>query len=262
MQPYSIYRENVRRITPTEMSLNRDGQFYYFDTDVVSLSPHSIANINRNSYLVADKDTYKSQGYRHQVADPAYTYSTKEEGKLEMSLEILPLGLPDSLENYVSVLHSSIEISYERAQLVESVQEIINSVQDRVTSANLLARHFLPAYVSYEVEYKGGSRPEIIAKDIINYIENIPVGVPVDVSEIENKIYRRGGNPETPTKVSVLVHDWNREMWAEFSENEVGGSKTNLRYHGSPRVSYFVAGPDASNREDEVIGERIIPRRV
>jgi len=261
-QPYRIFREDILRITPTEMENNREGPFYYFDTEVLSLSPHSVANLNKDSFLTLKEGNYKSQGYRHLVKDKTLTYSMLEEGYLYLPTKVLTLNLPDSLDNYLNILQSSLEISYERAQVVENAQEFVDSPLDRVTSANLLVRHFLPSYVSYEADYYGGSSPSVIAKDIITYIDNLPVETPIDVSELEERITRRGGNQETPNKVWILIHDLNRKMWVEFSKNKIGGIQTVVPYDGTPRVSYFIPGSDMSGVEDIPDGERILLRRL
>src|SRR5690606_7988305 len=139
--------------------------------------------------------------------------------------------------------------SYERTDLIELIQNFIDSPSDRVLCAGLLARHFLPAYVSYDAAYSGGVAESVVAKAIRSYIETLPVETPIDVSEIERSISQHGGNPDTPTKLSTTVYDWERTVWVEFSENQIGGaspSDTNVPYSGSPRVTFFVPGTDVS----------------
>lgn len=257
-QPYRIYRPNVRRVSPTEMSENRDGFLYFFDTEVVSLSPSSEANLDKESYLVAEN--YDSLGYRHAVEDPNFTYSTLEKGFLDLSLQILPVGSADSVDNMVRLVGTPVQISYERADLVQFTQELIDSSDDRVMAAGLLARHFLPAYVSYDATYSGGTDASVIAKDISSYIDQLPVESPLDVSVMENYITDHGGNPDTPTKVSATIYDWDRRMWVEFSENQLGGAlptDTKVPYNGSPRVTFFSPGQDVSGVSEPPPGERI-----
>lgn len=256
-QPFRLVREDVRRITPTEMASKASGPFFYFDTEVVSLEPQSAANISKDSYLTLVSGTYDSFGYRHQVDDAALSYSMKETGKLVLPTSILPLNIEDSPENFLALVGTSIEISYERAEIVQRVQEFLDSPQDRVTTANMLARHFLPTYASYDATYIGGSAPSVIAEDIFQYIDTLAVEQPIDVSEIQKLIEQRGGDPITPTSVSILLHDWDRKMWAEFSENEVGGTTTKVPYNGTPRVSFCTPGPDVSGQSPLPAGERI-----
>lgn len=256
-QPFRIYRSDIRRVTPTEMAANVDGPLVFFDTEVVSLEPQAVANLVKDSYLTIRANTYKSFGYRHIVTDSNLTYSMLESGKVQVPTSILPVNSADSVENFIPLVGTPVEVSYERADVVQRLQEFLSSPQDRVTSANMLARHFLPSYVSYDATYTGGSAPSVIAADIFKYIDTLPVEVPVDVSEIEKLIDQRGGNPDTPTKVSIILHDWDRKMWAEFSENEVGGIKTLVPYNGTPRVSYCTPGPDVSGQSPLPSGERI-----
>lgn len=255
-QPYRVYRKNIRRITSTEMSEKQDGFLCYFDTEVVSLGPSSLSNIQQNSYLTLRDDTYASVGYRHSVEDNTLSFSMKEEGTLVLPAAILPVKSPDMPDNYITLVGSPVQISYERADAVQALQEFLDSAEDRVASANMLARHFLPAYVSYDVRYAGGSSPALITKDIVDYINNLPVETPLDVSEMEKFIDQRGGNPVTPTKVSISIHDWDRRVWVEFGEDQLGGVDTKVPYNGTPRVSYFIPGVDTTSVAS-VTGERI-----
>jgi hypothetical protein len=256
-QPYRIYRRNIRRVTPSEMDANREGPFVYFDTDVVSLSSSPSANLAAESYLTVDRASYKSLGYRHVVADSSYSYSLREEGFLDLPTKVLPIGNADAPENYLSLIGAPVQISYEKAPLVTQFQEFVDSVQDRVLSSDQLVRHFLPSYVSYDVEYVGGAAPADIAKDIITFIDSTEVEVALDVSELEKIVIQRGGNPITPTKVSITIYDWDRNVWAEFSSNELGGAETKVPYNGSPRVSFVIPGPDVSGLDPIPTGERI-----
>lgn len=256
-QPYKITRENLRRVSSSEMDALRDGPLAYFDTEVVSLSPNEASNIDEDSYLVLVDGSFESFGYEHVVDDPNLTYSMQESGIIKLPTHVLPVGAEDSPANFILLAGAPVQVDYERADLVAQFQEFLSSGEDRVTVANMLARHFLPTYVSYDATYVGGSAPGVVAKDIQNYIDNIPIETAIDVSEVQNQIEKRGGNPETPTKVFVLIHDWDRRVWLERSENEVGGAETKVPYNGTPRVSYFIAGPDVSGLDPIPAGERI-----
>jgi hypothetical protein len=255
--PFRIFRRDIRRVTPYEMSLSSQGGLFYFDTEVVSTGPSSSSNLAVQSYLTVDDGTFESEGYRHVVDDNTLTYSTKESGKLFIPSTILPVSSPDSTENVLSLVGVPLQISYERGDVVQSVQDFVSSPEDRVTTANLLARHFLPSYVYYDATYIGGSVPGVVAKDIISYIDNLAVESPIDVSLVQQLIENRGGNIETPTAVFIILHDWDRKRWMEFSANRIGGTETLVPYNGTPRVSFFVAGPDVSGQSPLPEGERI-----
>ena len=256
-QPYRIYRPNIRRVNPTEMAANQDGAYFFFDTESISLGPSVANNIPVGSYLTADEGTYESEGYEHEVDDFTLTYSTKESGVLKIPTKLLPLDVPDTLNSYLNLVGAPIEVVYEQAGIVQQIQDFLNSTEYRITTANMLARHFLPSYVSYDATYVGGSAPALIAKDITAYINNRVVEAPLDVSEIEKLIDQRGGNPITPTKVFLNIHDWDRREWLEFSENELGGTETLVPYNGTPRVSFYLPGPDMSGQTSKPYGERI-----
>jgi hypothetical protein len=257
-QPYRIVRENVRWISPTELSNNPFGPYCFIDTQVVSLSPGPEANISSASYLTLVAGTLVSEGYRHVVADSTLSYSLKETGTLQLPLSILPVGAADSPTNYISLYGSPLQFLYETASLVADVDAYINSSEDRILSANFLTRHFLPMYLSYEATYSGGSPPSTIAADIFNYLDTLPSQTAAEVSKIEKIIDADGGDPVTPTSLLGLVHDWNRQRWLEISQDFLGGTSTLVPYYGTPRVAYACPGADASGQDPLPVGERIV----
>lgn len=261
-EPYRIFRSNVRRITPSEMALNTDGPFFYFDTEVVSLGPGDAFNLGEGSYLTIDGGTYESNGYRHVVDDNTLTYSTKETGHLEIPNKILPLETPDSADNFINLSGVPIQIKYEASDLIAQLQAFIESPEDRSGAANMLARHFLPSYASMFATYSGGSAPSVIAKDIISYIDSLSIETVLDVSEIQKLITQRGGNPETPLKVFLLIHDWDRKQWVEVSTNSLGGTDIQVPYNGTPKVGFAIPGPDLSGVSPLPYGEAIVLTRL
>lgn len=262
MEPYSISRNNIRRITSMEMEASREGPFVYFDTDVVSLGPDSAYNIKRGSYLTTREGTFTSLGYRHRVDNSFYTYSIRETGALEMTSSVLPTTAADSEDSLISIVGSPAQITYEASPVVSSVQDFASSPEDHVTSADILVRHLLPSYISYEATYLGGSSPSVVAKDIIQYIGTLSVASKVDVSELEKKITDRGGNPETPTKAYALTHDWSRKRLAEISENYVGGSSLAVPLDGTYRIITAVPGQDVSGLDTVPYSEIINLKKI
>lgn len=261
-QPYSVVRNNVRRINTTEMEANVEGSLFYFDTEVVSFTATSDANISKGSYLELRDGTYTSWGYDLQVASPSFSYSTKEELTLQLPASVLPSGVEDSLFNLLPLSGMSVQITYEQSDAISILQNFLESPEDRVTSANMLARHFLPAYVAYDSTYVGGSATGVVAKDIIEYIKALPVETALDISLIEKLISDRGGNVVTPTKIVAIVHDWERNRWLVMSDNELTGVVPVPSYKGSSRVTYFVAGPDYSGKDQMPSGERVSLTRL
>jgi hypothetical protein len=257
-QPFVITRPNVRRITPSEMSDNTQGFLYYFDTTVVSLGPESAFNLPVDtSYLTLVEGTYECGGYRMLVDDFTLTFSMKETGAIQFPNSILPVGSTDSLDNFLVLFGVPILITYDQAPIVQQIQNYLDSADDRVTSANLLARHFLPTYVSYDATYSGGEAPSVVAQDIAAYINSLAIETPMEVSQLEKIIDDDGGDPVVPTTVSTTLHDWDRDIWVEFSQTKLGGTATNVPYNGSPRVSYLIPGPDESGVTPLPVGERI-----
>jgi hypothetical protein len=257
-QPYRIYRRDLRRVTSSEIVANKEDALFYFDTSVVSLSPSNLANLPKDSYLTVDDGTYFSIGYRSLVADSSYSYSTKEEGFIDLPLKVLPIGSDDSPDSFISLVGAPLQINYEKSELIGLIQSFLDSSDDRVASANMLARHLLPAYTSYFASYSNGADPSVIAADIFKYIETLPVDQTLDVSELELLITRYNGNPNSPTSATTTIHDWDRRMWAEFSNNQLANLNSVVPYAGSSRVTHFVPGKFVSaDTETPENGERI-----
>jgi hypothetical protein len=256
-QPYRITRPNTRRITSTDMSLNPLGQFFYFDTLVESLGNDPKNNIAENVYLEMLESSYTSLGYKISSDDETKTFSMQDGGTFTSSLKVLPVGLTDRGDNYKSVLGVPVQISYETAPVVEDVQNFLNSRIDRDASANFLAKHFLPCYVSYDATYIGGSSTAVIAPEIKDYIVNLALEQPIDVSELQKVIDFRGGNVVTPTLASIVIHGWDRKILAEISSDELGGTKTKVPFGGTLRLLGYLSGEDVSNQDPIPAGERI-----
>lgn len=255
-QPYSIRRPNIRRINPQAMAESQQGPFFYCDTTVVSLTPNPSANLKLGAYLTMKEGSYESFGYRHSVTDPAVSYSMREDGYLTLPTSVLPVFADDRKDNELSTLGSPVQVTYEKSDVVKRLQDFLDSGEDRSTAGDLLARHFLPAYITYEATYVGGSDTSVVAKDITDYINTLVVESPLDVSQVQSLIEKRGGDPITPTTVNSLVHDWRRRAWAEFSQNQLGPSTT-VPYYGTPRVTFYIPGPDVSGQDVIPYGEHI-----
>ena len=261
-EPYYIYRPNIRRVIPQEVQLSRDGPFYYFDTDVVSLGPNDSYNISKDSYMTMRQGSYYSLGYRHVVDDNTLTYSERESGAIVFSRSVLPVTASDSEDSMINLVNAPIQVTYEQASVVADVQTFASSADDKVASADVLVRHFLPSFVSYEATYTGGSSASVIATDIIKLIDSLGIEATLDVSVVQKAIEDRGGNPDTPTKLYVLVHDWDRRQWAEMSENSISMSEVLVPYNGSSRVISFTAGQDTSGLTTLPYGEKINLQKV
>lgn len=259
---FRIYRENIRRITPSEMKLNREGPYYYFDTEVMSLGATESSNVREGAYLTIKDGSYKSFGFKHVVDDYTLSYSSQETGYIVLPTKILPEDVEDSEDSLIDVVGSSIQIDYARSATVSQVQDFVDSTSERVTTANMLVRHFLPSYASFHGTYVGGSSVTVIGDEIKTYLDNIPIDTEIDVSEIAKRIDDRGGNPETPLTVYTLTHDWDRKMWLGKDQNKIGGLSTDVPINGSARVLYIISGDNASTEAEAPIGESIFLTRL
>lgn len=257
-QPFSITRKNVRRVTPSEMQSNRQGGFFFFDQHVISLSSGEAANLAEGSYLLPDEGTVVGNGYRLVTKNKNLSYSMREDVSLLLPNNILPPGLRDDFSNRVRILEGAVRINYERSPEVQQVQEFADTPEEKPLSNDFLVRHFLPAYVSFEAQYAGGSKSSVIYADMQAYVEGLEVQEPLDVSELTDFISQRGGNPVTPTTAYALTHDQNRKRWLTLSQNQLGGILEDVPYEGTTRTAFYRMGRLVSPEDSETtINERV-----
>jgi len=122
--------------------------------------------------------------------------------------------------------------------LVRQIQEFADSPEDRVTSANFLVRHFLPAYGLVRRHLQWRQPPSVVATDVIGYIDNLAIETPIDVPEMQDLIARRGGNPATPTFVKIISSRLVEKDMAGIQLRRDWWNNDPSAYDGTARVSF------------------------
>lgn len=260
--PFRVLRPGVRRFSSTAMALQREGALYFMDLPVVGIGPGADMNIPRNfGFKISGGASIA--GYLLSVKDQIFTYSAKEQVSIILPKSVLPVGSTPGLDNEFNLAGQNIQVTYNNAPLVDDIQRFFDSPQDRILVANQLVRHFLPSYVFLDAFYTGGSSVDIVAKDVIDYINNIsPDRNVLEASQIVNLLKKRGAVGITlPITLIALTHGTDRRIRGMRSEDNIGADNV-AAFEGSFNQSYFISGPDTSQEPTRPDGEQVFLKRT
>lgn len=260
--PYRITRTGVMRISSTEMAQNREGALYFFDVPVVGYGSGAEMNIPEDTSLTLLSGA-ALDGYTLAVDNPIFTFSMSEKVSIILPKSVLPVGSAPSLDNSINLSGQNIQVLYDNAPLVEEIQNFVNAPLDRVTSASLLVRHFLPSYVFLDAQYTGGSDESVIAQDLIALINGISPDVnQLRADAVQDTIKRRGATSVTlPILLISLTHGSDRRIRGLRSTNVIGGLTGQAPFTGTFKQMYFIPGPDTSAQTVRPDGEQIFLKR-
>lgn len=260
--PFRIIRPDVIRISSTEMADQREGALYYIDIPVIGYGPGPEMNVGPADGFVLS-GTRRIDGYTLAVEQEIFTFSNKEQLHLILPNSVLPVGSTADLNNQFNLSGQNLQITYNNAPLVEDVQSFLDSPLDRVTAANMLARHFLPAYVFIDAIYAGGAIESTVATEIITYINNIsPDTAEIRTDLIKDAVTRRGAlTVDLPLTVIALFHGIDRRIRGMRSTKSIGIGDTPF-FKGTFLQTYFIAGPDTSRDTTRPVGEQVFLRRT
>jgi hypothetical protein len=197
-----------------------DASLYYFDVELVSEGTGDAWNIDAAKQLLASN--YRSDGYYLVTANENLTFSTAEDVQLRLSRSILQQGVTDSPRNATEISGQNIQINYERATLIADVQNFIGAETERVVNESPLARHLIPHYVRFDLNYVGGSTTDIVTADIETYIKGVFPQDAVEVSDIERIVSNRGASSiQNPVDLLAIVYDIDRTVQAQRSQDRL-----------------------------------------
>jgi hypothetical protein len=260
--PYRFTRPGVKRVSSTAMALQREGALYYVDLPVVGLGPGEEMNVSKDLSFRLDGRRLIS-GYTLKVNNTIFTFSAKEEVDIILPKSVLPVGSTPELDNEFDLAGQNIKVTYDNAPLIDDLQRFFDSPQDRVLIANTLVRHFLPSYVFLDVNYTGGSSEDVVAKDLISYIDNIsPNRNVLESSAVVDLVKKREATAITlPIVLVALTHGIDRSIRGVRSEDQIGGDNVPV-FKGTFNQSYFIAGPDTSQETTRPDGEQVFLKRT
>lgn len=260
--PCRVLRPGVLRCSSTTMQRNREGGMYYLDVPVVGYGPAPEMNVTPDeSFEVTGR--YRIDGYALSVKDDTLTYSDQEEVSLHLPARILPAGSAVGAGKEVGLAGKTVRIDYDWAPTVNLVQSFLSSNFERPLAANVLCRHFFPAYVYLEASYRGGSGTDVVAEDLVDLIREIPTqSNSLSLDEVAARIRRRQATDvRQPLFLAAVVHGADRKVVTLRARDVLGGTGR-APFKGSFAQMVFIPGQDASTSSPRPDGEQIFLRKV
>jgi hypothetical protein len=212
-------RLGEQRISATAMEEQQDAvNLYYFDVECISEGYGDTWNIAPD--LKGTVTGYTSQGWSLAVEDDRYTYSMGEVVSLITTPWVLIAGEDDDPTNETSMVGASYQLSYERADLVENVQTLVESTQERVTVQNPLARSLFPVFVRASINYSEGPTEANARTDISSAILDVAPDERLEVSDLTAVLTSQGStHVQLPIELVGIAHKADRTIDVERSED-------------------------------------------
>lgn len=223
---YAVFtRAGWQRISSTAMDDQRDDLgLYYFDVECVSEGYGDSWNIAAE--LQGTVTGYGSEGWELEVEDENLTYSMVEELVIRFSPRVLLVGLADDPDNYEELLGASFEVNYERSTVIEEMDSLVRSVQQRNICQSPLARILLPTYVRTSISYNEGLTEEDARTEIKNLIEDVLPERQLEVSDITAILTESGSTKVVmPITVIGIAHQLDRSLVVERSEDAISSTR-------------------------------------
>jgi hypothetical protein len=238
--PFVVKRPSVYRISSTEMQDNFDGSLYYLEIEVESDGSGDSWNLEADSRMSVVSGV-SVDGYTYSVDNENLAFSPYEGVSLVFDRRFLPVGNSDLPENTTEISGRNLQVNYEVSSIVRVINDMLRSDLDRPINASPLARHFLPSFILATFQYAGGVSTEEVGADLEDYINGLGALTPLEVSDLEAFLIRRGANSIThPIEIVSVTHDLSRKLVADRSQNVLGGLNE-VPYNGTGRISAFFA---------------------
>jgi len=260
--PYRILRDDIFKVSSTIMESQREGALYFVDVPVLGIGTREELNIDTETALQLEGN-FKIDGYTLEVENEIFTFSEDEQVSIILPASVLPPGSTPDIANRISLGGQNLQVNYDNAALIASIQQFFDSPLDRVTVANILVRHFLPTYVIIDASYTGGALESEVAQAIIDHINSIDPNVNELTSDDISRIIRQKGASQVqqPIKLIALTHGIDRRIRGTQSLDAIGGLDL-PNFQGTFKQSYFIPGPDTSDEDTRPNGEQIFLDRL
>jgi len=219
-QHFVIVRPGLQRLHSTEMANNTEIGLYYMDVELVSEGSGDDWNLERDELF--ELENYESDGYRLVVEDPNFSFSTLEKLTMVVSRRLLTVGSTDQPDSALTLSSQNLQVNYDRAPLVASIQSFASADLERVLNASLLVRHLQPHYLNFALNYRGGSSADVVGDDVDEYLNELGPDERVEASDIQNLAFRRGANyVQNPITLVAVAHNEERKISIDRSTDYV-----------------------------------------
>ncbi len=226
-QTFRVERTGIQRVSTTQMASQKaEAGLYYADIELVSEGSGDFWNIAANLQMTVAG--YKSDGYYITTDDSNLTFSPSERPKLVISRSILEQGVEDDPRNATQLSGQNLQITYDRSELVSSVQDFLMSEVERVVCSSPLSRHLIPHFVRFDLEYYGGSAESVVSADVEKYVREIFPVEGLDASDLQKLATDRGATKVTnPLTLLAVVHNVDRTISMQRSQDTLSTGRLN-----------------------------------
>ena len=218
-QTYRVFRSGLQRITTTAMADNEaEASLLFFDVELISEGTGDEYNIASAQQMSVTG--FRSDGYFLTTSNEDLTFSAEEPVSLVLSRTILEQGVDDDPSNATQISSQNIQVTYERAPLIEDVQNFLSSDVERVVCSSPLSRHLIPVFVRFDMVYVGGSRESVVVPEVETHIRDLFPIDPLESSDIQKIVLDRGATSiDNPLDLIGIVHRVDRTVFAVRSQN-------------------------------------------
>jgi len=220
-QQFKVFRPGSQRIGATSMSLNiGPAGFYYWDVELVSEGAGDVYNIGNDIYMEPGK--YKSDGYYLTTDNEDLVFSAAEEVRLHVSRTINEIGTDDDPVNSTQVSGQNIQVNYEYSSLTGSINSFLLAETERVICSSPLARHLMPHFIRFDLQYSGGPKVADVQPAIETLIQATFPEQQLEVSDISAILVQRGTESiVNPITLYGIVYENDRSVSLEKSEDRI-----------------------------------------
>lgn len=180
----------------------------------------------------------------HEVNKPELRFSVREDSYITLS---------------AAFLGQSFKVSYKYVPEIRSFQTFVDSDAERTLDADTLSRHFIPAVVDMTIRYttdpNNPNTPSLedVKEALGAYIDLVPSGSPLDVSDITDLIYgmidptnERNIIVELPINMVATIYNTDASLTIIESENRLQIPEDAIppftRSPLSPRTAHWIRG--------------------
>lgn len=241
-QTFRVERAGVQRVSTTQMAEQvAEAGLYYADVELVSEGTGDFWNIDSGLQLTVAG--YKSDGYYVETQDSNLTFSTVEAPRLVISRTILEQGVDDDPRNATQITGQSLQVTYDRSELVNSVQDFIGSETERVVCSSPLSHHLIPHFVRFDMEYFGGSEESVVMADVEKYVREIYPTEGLDASDVQKLASDRGATKVTnPLTLIAVVHNMDRSIYIQRSQDSLSTGRLSAFFPDKITVKRNISG--------------------
>jgi len=217
-QQFRIYRSSMVRVGTTEMSECKSGNFYYVDVDLVSSGLGDRYAIPSGTTLSVSNA--RCDGYWLSTENSDLTFSSYEKPHMHISATINEVGTQDDHSVSTKLVGQNIQVSYDRSELVDSVQTFVSDETERVLNESILVKHLTPHYVDLDITYYGGPAADDLSGYVTAHIEGLYPSEQLVGDSLQQVIASRGATKvSSPIELRAVVHLSDRNVELHRSDS-------------------------------------------